>query len=241
MDVTSIQDELDLIRAAFTEQEVLVDPLSKEFVVICSSLTSITFYIPPDPTTTATLRMSINSTELTKAFVDKWSDDMRLFTTAGHSCFDTVQYVLSSYQIMMEMQVASNSNSSGCHGSKNDQTTKNNKLMQVLIYFHHIKSSMKKKVIVDSACELKLGGYWKEGFPGVIIAEGLFDDVQEYITRLQKLRWQHMVVRGERVFNDVAAPRQLPQNLEEVDDMSRLGQLSEEHGVHDLFMTIMKG
>jgi len=240
MDVTSIQDELDLIRAAFTEQEIHIDPLAKEFIVICSSMTSITFYIPEDPTTTS-LRMSINSTELTKAFVDKWADDVRLITTAGHSYFDTVQYVLSSYQTMMETQVVYNSSCTSGNGNKSDQTTKNIKLMQVLIYFHHIKSSMKKKVIVDSAAELELGGYWKEGFPGVIIAEGMFDDVQEYISRLQKLRWQHMVVRGERIFEDIAAPRQLPRNLEEVEDMSKLGQLCEENGVHDLFMTIMKG
>ena len=239
MDTASIQDELDLVRAAFNEQEVFVDPLSKEFVVLCSSLTSITFYIPQHYPTIETLRMSINSSEFTKSWIDRWSDDVRLFITGGNSCFDIVQYVLTTYQTMLEGQVTS---SSCCHISKNDDpTSKNIKLMQVLIYFHHIKSSTKKKEIVDSAHELDLGVLWKEGFPGIIIAEGQFDDVQEYIKRLQKLKWQHMVIRGERIFDDVTKQRQLPRNLELVEDMSKLGQLCEERGVHDLFMTIMKG
>ena len=186
MDSTSIQDELDLVRAAFTEQEVFVDPCSKEFVVICSSFTSITFYIPQNYPTIDTLRLSINSSELQKAFVDRWSDDLRLFVTGSNTCFDIVQYVLTTYPTMIEQQVAS-SNSASCSNSKCDQASKNIKLMQVLIYFHHIKSPMKKKEIVDSAHELDVGGLWKEGFPGVIIAEGKLDDVQEYISRLQKL------------------------------------------------------
>lgn len=56
-----------------------------------------------------------------------------------------------------------------------------------------------------------------------------------------------MVVRGERVIeipNDGLTSldnlRQLPKMLEEVDNMSNLGQLCKEYGVHDLFMTSMK-
>lgn len=42
-----------------------------------------------------------------------------------------------------------------------------------LIYFHHIKSPMKKKEIVSTAAELSLSGLWKEGFPGIVIIEDI--------------------------------------------------------------------
>jgi hypothetical protein len=119
--------------------------------------------------------------------------------------------------------------------------------MQVLIWFHHIKSGMKKKEIRDSADELHIGGFWKDGFPGIIIAEGDADDVTEYIKRLQKLRWQHMVVRGERTVTVTDESksgddcRQMPLPMQEVDDMSEMERLCKCTGTHDLFMTLHKG
>jgi hypothetical protein len=119
------------------------------------------------------------------------------------------------------------------------------KLGQCLIYFHHIKSSFKKRDIVDYAAELSLGGLWKEGFPGVIIIEGNAEDVYEYIRRLQRLRWQHMVVRGERIVDvrsdtSIDQLRQLPPRLEEVETMSDLSARCRSCGLHDLFLTAMK-
>jgi hypothetical protein len=52
-------------------------------------------------------------------------------------------------------------------------------------------------VIVDTARELQLGGVSKTGFPGIVIVEGALEDVLEYVRRIQRLRWQQMVVRGE--------------------------------------------
>jgi hypothetical protein len=89
------------------------------------------------------------------------------------------------------------------------------------------------------------------------------DNVKEYIKRLQRLRWQHMVVRGEKVVelpgppdgvSDIDSPgneslvndnsidsiRQMPMVLEEVDNMSILAQKCMDCNVHDLYMTIMK-
>jgi hypothetical protein len=50
---------------------------------------------------------------------------------------------------------------------------------------------------VDAARELQLGGVSKTGFPGIVIVEGALEDVLEYVRRIQRLRWQQMVVRGE--------------------------------------------
>jgi hypothetical protein len=124
------------------------------------------------------------------------------------------------------------------------------KLARILIWFHHIKSPTKKKEIVNQAADLGLGGIWKEGFPGVVIAEGVMEDVYEYVRRLQQLRWQHMVVRGEEVEDLEVDPtastsevrgRKFERGLMvEVDSMSDLGQICKERGIHELFMSITK-
>ena len=63
--------------------------------------------------------------------------------------------------------------------------------------FHHIKSLTKRKHIVEWAGELKLGGFSKPGFPGIVVIEGLEEDAAEYVQRLKRLRWQAMAVRAE--------------------------------------------
>ena len=63
--------------------------------------------------------------------------------------------------------------------------------------FHHIKSVTKRKHIVEWAGELKLGGFSKPGFPGIVVIEGLEEDAAEYVQRLKRLRWQAMAVRAE--------------------------------------------
>ena len=63
--------------------------------------------------------------------------------------------------------------------------------------FHHIKSTTKRKHIVEWADELKLGGFSKPGFPGIVVVEGLEEDAAEYVQRLKRLRWQAMAVRAE--------------------------------------------
>ncbi|OQR82445.1 conserved protein with YSHH motif SOme fused to polo box [Achlya hypogyna] len=108
------------------------------------------------------------------------------------------------------------------------------------IYFHHIIATSKRRVVIEWAKELGLGGYSKIGWPGVIIAEGPEPHVAEYIRRLQHLRWKQMVVRGEQVEDDANAPRRLPRPLTELSDMSVLAALCEDAGVSELFLTTMK-
>ena len=44
-----------------------------------------------------------------------------------------------------------------------------------------------------------MGVISKTGFPGVVIVEGQLENVLEYVRRIQRLRWQQMVVRGEEI------------------------------------------
>jgi hypothetical protein len=69
----------------------------------------------------------------------------------------------------------------------------------VVVWFHHIKNTNKRKNIVAWARELGIGGYSKPGFPGVLIAEGHSVDVREYLSRIRGLSWQAMQVRGEQM------------------------------------------
>ena len=79
-----------------------------------------------------------------------------------------------------------------------------------LIWFHHIKSLTKRKNIVAWAHELRIGGYSKPGFPGIIICEGQQEDVAEYVHRIRQMRWQAMSVRAEQLDHGDVSPNDLP-------------------------------
>lgn len=129
-------------------------------------------------------------------------------------------------------------------------------LCRCVIWFHHIKNLNKRKHIVQWAHELRLGGYSKPGFPGVIVCEGLDADVQEYIQRLRTLKWQAMAVRGEeterfetpespaapgaaadagRRFGADPAFHELPET-----GMSELAAACRTAGIEQLFLTALK-
>ncbi|RIA92370.1 hypothetical protein C1645_765295 [Glomus cerebriforme] len=71
-------------------------------------------------------------------------------------------------------------------------------LSRILIWTHHLLSLGKRKNICQWAEELGLWGFSKPGYPGIIIIEGLYDKVHEYISRLKSLRWQAITVRSEQ-------------------------------------------
>ncbi|GIL78598.1 hypothetical protein Vretimale_6208, partial [Volvox reticuliferus] len=70
-------------------------------------------------------------------------------------------------------------------------------LLCVLVWLHHLKSATKRKLIVQWARELQLGGACKPGYPGVVVVEGHSDDVREFLQRMRSLSWQAMQVRGQ--------------------------------------------
>ncbi|CCI43389.1 unnamed protein product [Albugo candida] len=131
------------------------------------------------------------------------------------------------------------------------------------IYFHHIAAESKRHALVNWAKELRLGGYSKIGWPGIVIVEGCEQNVQEYVRMVQRLRWKQMVVRGEQVelsspdgaelyggddgdFNDADAilyrMRKFKQSFKELpmDGISTLAQICTDAGLKDLFLTTMK-
>lgn len=114
-----------------------------------------------------------------------------------------------------------------------------------LVSLCHIESSQSitpkaNHFIVIEANELKLGGYLKGGYPGVVIVEGNRTNCEEFVTWIKgnKSRpggfgrnWGHHV-RGEATVNR----RQLPEVFTELeDDMGKLGKLCADHDVEDEF------
>ena len=116
-----------------------------------------------------------------------------------------------------------------------------------LLFSHHIINPNKRKVVVEWALQLGLGGLSKIGWPGVIVVEGPESGCQEYVSRLQHLRWKYLVVRGEMVERgapgtDLDALRKLPRGFQELgqDGMSELARRCREAGLEQLFLTSMK-
>merc|ERR1712146_664159 len=67
-----------------------------------------------------------------------------------------------------------------------------------LVYSHHIIADEKRAAIRQEALDLQLGGCVKHGWPGIIDVEGAEANCIEYVRRIQRFRWQHLVVRGEQ-------------------------------------------
>ncbi|RLN95114.1 hypothetical protein BBJ28_00000120 [Nothophytophthora sp. Chile5] len=117
------------------------------------------------------------------------------------------------------------------------------------IYFHHIIASNKRRVVKEWASELQLGGFSKIGWPGIVIVEGAEANAQEYVRRLQHLRWKQMTVRGEQTqeltegdSRGLDALRRLPRGFQEFpeDGMSSLAAGCRAAGLEELFLTTMK-
>jgi hypothetical protein len=130
------------------------------------------------------------------------------------------------------------------------ETTKPTVLGRKLIFSHHIIAKSKRKAVGDLAKDYKLGGYFKIGWPGIIIIEGREEDCQSFYDEIRRLRWQHLVLRGEDreeiapddKTTDLDDLRRFPVIMKELgeDKMSHLSEVCRKAGLHDLFLTSMK-
>jgi hypothetical protein len=137
----------------------------------------------------------------------------------------------------------------GINGRQNQKLI----LGRKLIFSHHIIAKSKRKALKDLSSEYELGGYAKIGWPGIIIIEGEAKNCNKFVDEIKKMRWQHLVVRGEELIeipsnhdcsNDFEALnglRKFPLQFEELNEsqMSYLAQICRDSGLEDLFMTSM--
>ncbi len=116
-----------------------------------------------------------------------------------------------------------------------------------LIYSHHIIAKSKRKAVGDLAKDYQLGGYFKIGWPGIIMIEGREEDCQCFYDEIRTMRWQYLVMRGEEreeidETTDLDDLRKFPMAMTELgeDKMSYLSEICREAGLEDLFLTSMK-
>ncbi|RHZ86230.1 hypothetical protein Glove_53g10 [Diversispora epigaea] len=115
----------------------------------------------------------------------------------GECCiFDLYQHIKSFLQFNLNFNNDLDNNNDNDNNDKNS-VKKIILICRILIWTHHLLSLEKRKNICQWAEELEIWGYSKPGYPGIIIAEGLYDNVQEYVSRLKNLRWQAITVRSE--------------------------------------------
>lgn len=96
----------------------------------------------------------------------------------------------------------------------------------------------KRRHIVAWARELRLGGFCKPGFPGIIVVEGDEGDCREFVARVRALPWQAMQVRVEELHTAASvdareAMRCLPIAFEELAE-GGMGALAEACGAAGL-------
>eukprot|EP01084_Bolivina_argentea_P159817 278330_1 len=66
-------------------------------------------------------------------------------------------------------------------------------LQRSFLWFHHIRRKKKKANML--AKQYKLTGFCVSGKPGVIVAEGMAENVKAYVTELKTWSWKRMIVR----------------------------------------------
>lgn len=156
-------------------------------------------------------------------------------------------YEAAEVAVMSEMTEAAAVVAAGSKNTEYQFDSRESVLGRRCIWSHHICCPFKRRYIQQCARELRLGGWSKIGFPGVIIVEGGEMACQEFCSRLQRLRWKALVVRGEEQVpvpagSQIASLRLLPFHFVELppSGMSTLAEGCRTVGLHALFMTAMK-
>ena len=117
-----------------------------------------------------------------------------------------------------------------------------------ILFSHHIIADSKRSAVCNWAAELKLSGFSKIGWPGLILVEGDEENCKIYVQSLQRLRWKMLVVRGEQqVKGDMG------QSLDDLrviknkrfiefgkNQMSQFAQTCRDYDLEDLFFAALK-
>ncbi|GAA5972705.1 hypothetical protein JCM11641_002985 [Rhodosporidiobolus odoratus] len=139
-------------------------------------------------------------------------------------------------------------------------------LKVVLLWSHHLLATGKRKDIVAWSTELELFGLSKPGYPGVIVIEGLQDQVDEFVHRIKQLQWKALQVRCEQDGPVVSPPSSVSPAeastwvvrnrsqlgsiisrdstdkicVREVEGLNEVGEIMKKAGLYEVFLTAMK-
>jgi hypothetical protein len=124
-----------------------------------TNIVIIQFILPQSNNSTEKIRLSLLDNILTKTQENELLSQLRsmLYDENENSCFEIIQTAINICQDFQVLNKENTENIIQRKNLKNFNVFENQKLMQILIYFHHIKSNMKKQVIRENAVELSLG------------------------------------------------------------------------------------
>ena len=252
--------ELELLGAAYGDQfsNNVGDSQACDVALTPEYTVRLYFHVEVPVKLSATFKSLHNTKELQCA-ADEYLQNVQESTSSSgeYDSFSFLQY-MSDY---IEENITTKTTSSTSETPSTKIRSTSSKIKQIsrnLLYFHHIMSVTKKRELTTNAIDLNLGGVWKDGYPGIVIVEGYLDDVNEYIRRIQLLRWKHMCVRGEQIFDlpiqdkDAGEEgafvdaqvlnehRAFPMVLEKYETMSEIARACRSAGLEDLFFTSMK-
>lgn len=125
----------------------------------------------------------------------------------------TEERLLEIVQFFIEHIPSQSSPIPAVETSEATQSAPDNTNCIVLIWFHHLLSTTKRKAIL---AQQSLRGISKPGFPGILVLQGPKDIVEDAITELKGMRWQAMQVRGEIEDHE----KQLNEGIHEVETVA---------------------
>jgi hypothetical protein len=190
--------------------------------------------LPPGYPITAPARVSIEGR--TRKEEDFLTDKMQAKATELLGQEAIMELVHELQELANEMDVAAIPEESAANETESSFPEN---LGRRWIWAHHITDTARRKSIVQEARELKLGGYLKAGYPGIVVVEGFACD--EFVNWIKGSKsrpggfgrnWGHHC-KGE--LNDIAT-RQLPLDFTELQDMRELGNVCKEHGLEEEFL-----
>lgn len=104
-----------------------------------------------------------------------------------------------------------------------------------MIYSHHIIGKQKRADMKRMASNLKLTGFIKIGWPGLMVIEGTQENVRDFYDTIRRWQWQYLVLRGE-MHDD----KRLFPPLHEVTDIAIVANHCRQVGLESLFRSSMK-
>ncbi|KAK4471513.1 hypothetical protein MN116_004934 [Schistosoma mekongi] len=109
------------------------------------------------------------------------------------ACIDWLQNELMNKALVTDESLAILS----ANSISNNDT--NERIVCLWIISHHIRSPVKRRLILEWSKELKLAGCCMPGRPGLVIVEGGEIEADEYWRRLRNLQWKHIQLREKEI------------------------------------------
>ncbi|KAF6753205.1 hypothetical protein DFP72DRAFT_1130705 [Ephemerocybe angulata] len=105
----------------------------------------------------------------------------------------------------------------------------NEPTFHVLFTSHHLISSKKRRSLQQWTSQLKLSGFAKIGYPGVIYAQGRQKNLEEFVSNVKGMQWLALRVRFvEAVPKDSSGEHSSQGTLLGWQEFSRVGEVVEE-------------